>query len=642
MSASDIKLLPLTIVRRMYEWTDEADVATASGIRSTTLPVGRIEPPNTDGFAMPELEKEAYIFSYDPRDSSETSLGDWERVGIPNPPSACCGSRHTTARLRRGCDGRAWTIHATDRSGSHDILKRGGVPGWSIGVVYRVVAHEAACVNRITYFDGDDARVVAKMPAPTQRKFPCSPAGMVGNTFVERGFELKSDQSIFCGGASISRQAQDESGTWEELLGEAQAGFATQTNQFFRQLELDCGDESPSYRRLRVHQNLVLSGSWAIRRLTYDYRRNFIGGRRFAPLVVPELAKASPAMVEKVLLVGGEKKVEIFRRKMATEAGHGSGVTGDHCNAIAAKTLLVGPDASVKKRQCFHLVDARRGNILGGYFVPGTAMEHLRPGFKEVGARNGVDYGEYYADNPPCGRSMIEDELHTTEMIMGTGHLARRFMASTNGGCNDSAEHGADVGHILRDKDDDVIQIIKALLVTPGGLLKGGKVMVKAATAGSRAVMRTWGNDDSVSSAVLDRMVQDGSFHKTSKNNIPPKVVPTPIKILRFKAHVLKWNPFKEGGGVVCSSCGRQSLYGSASQRCAKGCSCWTSATPNKAANFYETMVDFHNETTPLAIADSKDSRGLDIYETVVGENPGERAHLSIQRGMMNGRRGDL
>jgi hypothetical protein len=229
MRSSCTKHLPQLMIRRMCEWVDDADEETASGARSTTLPVRRISSPTVDGYASPELEKEAYIHSYDPFESTEVLLGDWESIGVSNPPSACCGSRYTTARLRRGGGKhlRAWTIHATDRSGSRDYLRRGGAPGYGISVRYRTLKHEDLCANRVKYFDGDDARVIAKMPAPMQRKFPCSPSGMVGTTFVERSFEVKSDVSIFGGGASISRQAKDESGTWVELQGEAQAGYAT-------------------------------------------------------------------------------------------------------------------------------------------------------------------------------------------------------------------------------------------------------------------------------------------------------------------------------------------------------------------------------------------------------------------------------
>ena len=292
---------------------------------------------------------------------------------------------------------------------------------------------------------------------------------------------------------------------------------------------------------------------------------------------------------------------------LSIKVGYGRGVTGDHCEAIAAKAMLKGPPSDVKNRQCFHLVDARRGTILAGLFVPGTGMEHLRPAFAEVGSRTGVKYDEYYADNPPCGRKMIEEELGTKEMVMGTGHLERRLNSSINSGCLDSAEHGADVARILRDEDGDVVENIKTLLLKPGGLPKGCKVMVKAATPSSTAVMKTWSDNDNITVAVLARMVDDGSFKKTFKKNIPAKVVPTSIKEVRFKEYVEKWNPYKAGDAAdLCEECGRQSLYASGAKRCEKGCSAWTSTTPTKAANFHKTMVNFHKETEPLAISDSK------------------------------------
>ena len=149
--------------------------------------------------------------------------------------------------------------------------------------------------------------------------------------------------------------------------------------------------------------------------------------------------------------------------------GHGIGVTGDHCRAIAAQVLPQGPESDVKNRQCFHVADSSRGNILAGVIAPGTGMELLRPAFAEVASRDGVNYKEYYADKPPTGRVMIGQELRTTNMLMGTGHLIRRLASTVDRGCIDAAEHGGDVGSILRDQDADAAAMIKALVLTPGG-----------------------------------------------------------------------------------------------------------------------------------------------------------------------------
>ena len=87
------------------------------------------------------------------------------------------------------------------------MLVRGGAPCWRAAVVYRVNTHTPECANTVTYFNGHDARVLARTPVPTQRKYPYSPADMVDTTHVSRAFEIKSDHGIFCGGESISRHA---------------------------------------------------------------------------------------------------------------------------------------------------------------------------------------------------------------------------------------------------------------------------------------------------------------------------------------------------------------------------------------------------------------------------------------------------
>ena len=230
-------------------------------------------------------------------------------------------------------------------------------------------------------------------------------------------------------------------GVWDELFGEAQAGFATQTN-------------------------LVFSGSRVLRRRVCIYRREFPAGWRFSPLRSPDLLPASPAMVEKVLLVGDLGKTETSRRAIAAEAGHCTGITGDHCRAIAAKALLKGSQSDVKNYQCFHVVDSSRGNILAGVIVPGTGIELLWSLFAEVAPRYGVNYNKYYADNPPTGCAMLEQELRMTKI--GTGHLVRRLTATVNSGCLNATEHGGEVGSILRDQDADVAVTIKALVFTPG------------------------------------------------------------------------------------------------------------------------------------------------------------------------------
>lgn len=511
------------------------------------------------------------------------------------------------------------------------------------------MAHEPGCEHSSDqYFDASDALVVSKLPPLLRSKLPVEPLSLATEGgCLSRAAMRSVTEDLLRGGEGVATIAGCSKNAFESCQGEATMMYNAQLVQWRNCLCYAAhreADEAPSSYIAFVRRKLwcwltalednAMAKHPRIMALE-DNVTELMALEDNAKLCLLPLGKPNSAAPEASSLRKNIDSVIRFetpmlRRELQSAASmiptRGRAITGDHCYPIATAITLQGPVDEVRLRTCYQLADCTTGLILAGALVPGTRLGLLEALFAAV-ARD-TSYGALCIDNAGCGDEFYKAHLGIERISQGLGHLLRRAYATFNRGSDDYGGACRDLGLVFTAICSITDEGIKSSLLTPGGIRCGAKVQVAAATnvpdangemVRRAAVIKTFGANDSISPATLASMISDGSFASTMSAERKPVRREMAAKRLHFQAFLDYYFP----GGMPRMPANRIPAF--------------SADSIGTVMQLKQVMLKYTDG--PADIVESNVAvgpRGLSVSHNIESENPGERAHYSLERGLPN------
>ena len=122
-------------------------------------------------------------------------------------------------------------------------------------------------------------------------------------------------------------------------------------------------------------------------------------------------------------------------------------------------------------------------------------------------------------------------------------------------------------------------------------------------------------------------MVKDGSFASTFSEEHAPIRNPMATKLLRFEAWKGHYNPLVADGD---GGDGHQRFL----RRDDNGISLYSEDTPRALSNFYATLVNYTDGPRAMTHVSGTTKRNQPRRRILESENPGERAHFVLEKGL--------
>lgn len=188
----------------------------------------------------------------------------------------------------------------------------------------------------------------------------------------------------------------------------------------------------------------------------------------------------------------------------------------DH-NVPIAKALKLG----APNRQAWLATSADTRAVHSVVIVPSTAYANIEPAVKELGTRDAKPV-ILCSDNAPNNKPEFRRDLGFDAMTLDEGHGLRRVLNEMNPAAQPIFGTIVDgLKKCFRFVDHRIVAGIDSKLQTPGGIKKGGRVMLAPARGGEPADMMLFdGETDCLTAGVVAAMKSNGAYWSTFAANI--------------------------------------------------------------------------------------------------------------------------
>ena len=195
----------------------------------------------------------------------------------------------------------------------------------------------------------------------------------------------------------------------------------------------------------------------------------------------------------------------------------------DHCNSLGT-CIRVG--AGYPDRKVLAVTSATTRSVLSIGVVPDKKYASASPLLRELGSRfPGGTAKITCTDDLPNNKAELAQDLPGTTLTLDLKHAEGRVINTMNPAAQ--PEYGEGCARLARcflGFNASSIRKLKSLLTTPGGIAKGGRVLIKATEKGGKPATKTFKEGDSLNDKQM-KSIMDGSegkaaFYTTFAHNL--------------------------------------------------------------------------------------------------------------------------